>query len=222
MKKLLIPFIVFLFITIVLYSSQHGQKSVTGKVAEGTSSVSFRILGACSNILLVEGWNFVSICSNMTNKTIEAALSEINGEYRYVMEWDENSQRFLIYSPLAVENPFTYFKENKSYFIYLLPSTAEINPSGYPFGELSISLLYGWNTPVYPYEESVNISKYVSQIEGQYRYVMKWDPYFQRFLIYSPLAANPEFTNISKGEGQFIYIDNTSGAILKYNRTILN
>jgi len=221
MKRLALSILVIIIALALVLVPKEQYKGLTGKASQGTASVSFRILGPCGNIFMEDGWNLISICSNMTNKTIIPALSEIDGQYRYVMEWNGSSQEFLIYSPLAAINPFNEFNENKSYFIYLIPGSAEINPSGNVFDEMQIFLLFGWNAPTYPYEQQADISGYLSTIPGQYRYVMKWNATEQRFLIYSPLAAVPEFINISQGEGQFIYIENASGATLKYNRSIL-
>ncbi|MBW3022813.1 hypothetical protein KY308_01805 [Candidatus Woesearchaeota archaeon] len=224
MRRMLWVFLVAMVIVIGLIASPKEQqyKSMTGKALQGASSVSFGILSACGNIPLRQGWNFISVCSNMTDKTIAQALYEINGSYRYVMEWNESAQEFLIYSPLAAQNPFYSLNENKSYFIYFVPNQSELNPSGELFDNVTVNMLFGWNAPVYPYEDIVNISKSLETIDSQYRYVMKWNATEQRFLIYSPLATDPEFTEISRGEGQFIYIQNTSGATLKYNRSILS
>lgn len=221
-KRVFTIMLIFLIaIAVIFLMPKEDYRGLTGKASQGSGTVSFRILGICSNLALLQGWNFVSICSNMTNKTVSEALNEIDGQYRYVMEWNESSQEFLIYSPLAAVQLFNEINENKSYFIYLIPSSTEINPSGNGFENMTIPLIYGWNSPIYPYEEKSNISKYLGTIDSQYRYVMKWNASQQRFIIYSPLAANPEFTEIFKGEGQFIYIENASGATLKYNRSII-
>ena len=50
---------------------------------------------------------------------------------------------------------------------------------------------------------------------------MIWNSSSQKFLIYSPLAAENDFQNISAGQGQFVYVSNESGATIKYNRSIL-
>ena len=221
MKRLILGILVIVIALSFILVPKEQYKSLTGRASEGTATVSFRILGPCGNILMENGWNFISICSNMTNKTLVAALAEIQGQYRYIVEWNESSQQFLIYSPLALENPFDYFNENKSYFIFIVANESEINPSGDLFDNVTINLAFGWNAPLYPYEEQSNISKYLATIDGQYRYVLKWNSSQQEFMVYSPSAASPEFTNISKGEGQFIYVANESGATLKYSRSIL-
>jgi hypothetical protein len=156
----------------------------------------------------------------MTNKTVQDALRDIDGQYRYVLEWNESNQNFIAFSPLAAENPFTELSENKSYFVYLMPSEGEINPSGRLFDDMEIPLVFGWNTPAYPYNFETGIIRYLETINNSYRYVMVWNASGQRFLIYSPLAVENEFYNITAGQGQFIYL-NATGAILKYNKSAL-
>jgi len=219
MKRLILILLIFLAITLVFYQNDKTTKQITGS-ATGTSYISFRILSDC-NIFLGEGWNLISICSNMTNKTIEAALKDITGEYRYVLEWNESNQKFSVFSPLAVENPFTELSENKSYFVYLFSLNGSINPGGKKFEDVEIPLVLGWNSPIYPYEFETDILKYLKSINNSYKYVMVWNASEQRFLIFSAYSAINDFRNISSGEGQFIYISNASGAILKYNRSEL-
>jgi len=219
MRRLIFILLIFLAITLVLYQNDKTTKQITGS-ATGTSYISFRILSDC-NIFLREGWNLISICSNMTNKTVQAALKDIAGEYRYVLEWNESDQEFNVFSPLAVENSFTELSENKSYFVYLFSLNSSINGGGKKFDDMEIPLIYGWNSPIYPYEFETSVPDYLTSINNSYSYVMVWNASSQRFLVFSSLAPENEFNTISSGEGQFIYITNKSGAILKYNRSQL-
>ena len=222
-KKAIAIFLLIISVCLLAYgihSREKSTKQITGRSTIGTSNVAFRIVSGC-NIYLHEGWNLISICQNMTNKTVISALKDIDGQYRYVMEWNENRQAFDIFSPLSVTNPFNELAENKSYFIYLIPINRTINAGGIDFGDMEIPLIYGWNTPIYPYEFETEITRYLDSINNSYRYVMIWNASSQRFLIFSPLAAENEFYNISGGEGQFIYVSNTSGVILKYNKSAL-
>ena len=228
MKKLHILFII-LFILITINIAVHNNpirtegskeiKEITGS-ATGNAPVSFRIISLC-NIYLKEGWNLISICANMTNRSVESALKDIDGYYRYVMEWNESSQSFQIYSPLATQNPFEELSENMSYFIYLTKTQDEINAVGSLFGDKEIPLKFGWNSPIYPYEFETPILDYLESINNSYRYVMIWNSSSQEFMIFSPLATINSFTNITAGQGQFIYVSNASGATIKYDRSAL-
>ncbi len=229
MKKLHLLFIILIIlilINIAVYENQKPQKTdikeikeITGS-ATGNAPVSFRIISLC-NIYLKEGWNLISICANMTNRSVGSALNDIDGHYRYVMEWNESSQSFLIYSPLAAENPFDELSENRSYFVYLTGTQGEINAVGSLFEDMEILLSFGWNSPIYPYEFDTPVTDYLDSINKSYRYMMIWNSSSQEFMIFSPLAASNEFTNIGGGQGQFIYISNESGATIKYNRSEL-
>ena len=86
---------------------------------------------------------------------------------------------------------------------------------------MDVPLEFGWNSPTYPYEFNAEITKYLDKINESYRYLMVWNASSQKFILFSPLAAENELTMISSGQGQFIYITNTSGAIIKYNRSAL-
>jgi len=222
MRRLVVLMLIVIAVAILVYDSgkgNEGTKKITGS-ATGVAHVSFRILSAC-DIVMQEGWNLISICQNMTNKTVISAFKDIEGDYRYVMESNESRQAFDIYSPLSVSNPFDYLAENKSYFIYLIPLNGTINPGGRDFGDMDIPMILGWNTPAYPYEFETDILKYLDSINNSYRYVMVWNASSQKFLIFSPLAVQNEFSNITGGEGQFVYVSNASGAILKYNKSAL-
>lgn len=229
MKRLIVILVLILAGLIMFYFGIYNyenptsisNKKITGS-ATGESFVSFRILSDC-NIPVMEGWNLISICSNMTNKSIQNALRDIAGSYQYVLEWNESSQDFRVFSINSVINPFSELAEDMSYFIYLIPgSNSSINPSGQLFDYMEIPLAFGWNTPTYPFDSGVDITKYLDTLNNSYRYVMVWNTSSQKFLIYTPLAVYNEFYNISAGDGQFIYINDSGGAILKYNRSILS
>jgi hypothetical protein len=178
----------------------------------------FTILSRC-NIYLVEGWNFMSICANVTNTSITSVLAPIDGKYRYVMEWDESSQEFDIYSPLSASPPFEDFNLSKSYFIFFEDPTGSFGSNAPDFEDLSIDMIYGWNTPTWPYTLTSKVENYLSTIAGDYRYMMKWNASDQEFMIYSPLSSDPPFTHINQGEGQFISVSNPSGVTLAYNKS---
>lgn len=208
----------YILISAIYIISDNNEKT-TLRAISGATIVSFEVLPICY-IPLENGWNLISFCVNLSNKSIENAFSPINNSYRYVMEWNASNQEFMIYSPLAASNPFTVFDEEKSYFIYFKgENRTKLYAQGVTFENLNLSLLFGWETPTYPYEFEANITKYFS--DEKFRYVMKWNVSNQEFMIYSPLAVLPEFEIISSGEGQFIYVKDVTGAHLFYNRTYL-
>lgn len=185
---------------------------LTAMQASGT--VSFRIIGTCSGPI-IQGWNLISLCANVSNTNITAVLSGI--DFRYVMRWNETSQNFQIFSPLAATNPFTRFEINRSYFVYLNSVSGSIEPNSNTNGDLNITLTPGWSTPSWPYEFNVNFTRYFNSTV--HRYQMKWNATTQQFVIYSPRAASPPPSTMFVGDGQFIYSDVTN--VLSYNKTNL-
>ncbi len=219
MKYLLCAILVLMLILSIYLLGSPAEK--ISNPLTGAAVVGFEIAPFCFTPL-DHGWNLVSFCANLTNKSIKTALSQISGSYRYILEWNASSQNFMIYSPLSSSNPFTKFNENLSYFIYFEGSNkTNLYCQGTNFGNLNLSLLFGWNAPTYPYMFTVNITKYLSTLGGKYRYVMKWNASSQKFMIYSPLSALKPFETILSGEGQFINIEDAGGAHLFYNRTYL-
>ncbi len=212
--------ILILFIYLLIPPAEKTGEKMPSPITGG-AVVGFEIAPFCF-IPLEQGWNLISFCTNLTDKSVENALSQISGSYRYVMEWDASAQKFMIYSPLSSSNPFTKFNETLSYFIYSEESNiTHLYCQGTDFGNLNLSLLSGWNTPTYPYMVTANITKYLSTLGGKYRYLMKWNASAQKFMIYSPLSSSKPFETILPTEGQFIYIDDAGGAHLFYNRTNL-
>lgn len=200
------------FNQLVLYKAV---EQITGATVSLKGTVSITVMPAC-RIDLFEGWNYISLCARPANTSIKAVLQNI--PYRYVMVWNESKQAFEIYSPRAADPPFENFDLNKSYFI-LITNNSLLSVRGDEFGDMNISLLQGWNPPTWPYLFTANISCYLSSIADKYRYVMKWNHSSQEFIIYSPKAAEPQFTTISCGEGQFILITDPAGAVLCYNKS---
>jgi hypothetical protein len=195
--------------------------SVTTKASD-SGTVSFTITPpsfAC-NMTLKQGWNLISLCAEPSNKSIASVLSSI--DYRYVLQWNATSQSFDVYSPQSSGNKFTTFDTNQSYFVYVSSAgDSDFGFIGDEFGDKNVSMIYGWDTPTYPYQFSSNITKYLDSIANKYRYLMKWNASEQLFMIYSPRQSEPLFMTIYMGEGQFINVNDAGGATLKYNKTEL-
>jgi len=186
---------------------------------QAVGAVDVAVVLAC-NAPLVQGWNLISVCANISNTSIQSALSSINSDYRYVMEWNESSQEFMVYSPRSMSPPFSNLNLSKSYFVLYLPNaTTALNFNGTEFNDTNLSLIYGWDTPTYPYIFTGNVTKYLNTMANKYRYMMKWNASNQEFVVYSPRAAVNPFYTIGGGEGQFILISDALGALLRYNKT---
>lgn len=213
--------LVFLIQIFAWLTYEPGTSPVTTKASD-SGTVSFTILPppfAC-NMTLRQGWNLISLCAEPGNRSIQNVLSSIS--YKYVLQWNATSQSFDVFSPNAAGNKFAEFDTNQSYFVYVTSAGAtNLGVQGNEFGDKNISMIYGWNTPTYPYQFAANITKYLDSIVNKYRYLMKWNASQQLFVIYSPKQAEPPFTLIYMGEGQFINVNDIGGAVLKYNKTKL-
>ena len=186
---------------------------VTGQqTAQGT--VGLVILGVCTGPI-VEGWNLISLCANVTDNSIDSILAGI--DFRFVMQWNKTGQDFLIYSPLAATNPFTTMEINRSYFVFLNDATGIIEPSGSFLPDLDIALVEGWDTPAYPYEFTANFTDYFD--DTVHKFQMKWNSTDQEFVIWSPRSADPPSSLMFLGDGQFIL--SSQANTLSYNRTNL-
>jgi hypothetical protein len=164
---------------------------------------------------LTTGWSLVSLCRNTSNTSIGSVMSGI--DYRFIMRWNDQTQSFDVYSPLAASPPFTTMEFNTSYFVNLNSADTQIMMTGIEVPDINISMVQGWNGPGYPYYFNTTILKYFNAT--RHRYLMKWNASSQEFVIYSPRAAVPTFINISAGEGQMV----NSYAVdqLSYNKTYL-
>jgi hypothetical protein len=164
--------------------------------------------GMCG-VYLQQGWNFVSFCSEPEDKSIEAVLKQIEGNYEYILEWDENTQKFKLYTEKVKE--FTEFKRDKSYFIFYKGGSTNLDIAGTLYDDLNINLVKGWNSPVYPF-------MFKTQVKGdafydvRFDYILTWNKFAQEFDIYSTKSTDKRMS-IDVGEGLFI---NTKGGTLRY------
>lgn len=186
--------------------------------AFGTASLT--IEGLCI-FDLAANWNFISLCAEPLNKTVDSVTQSISGDYDYILKWNETSQAYDLYSIYATSKPFNELEQNSSYFLHMTDSHTGFSVSGNTTGSMNISLVNKWNSPSWPYEFARDVSRYMGTINGSWEYLLKWDATAQSYSLYSIYAATKPFTQIFKGEGQFMYI-NASSAVLVYNRTALS
>lgn len=199
MKKL-VTILLILLIPVVQAADDRGTITVT--IQEGNCILNFK-----------QGWNLFSFCSELQNTNLLNIFSSIEGKYRYVMKWNLTKQEFDIYSPRAIEKPFSTLDDNESYFIYAL-EPIKLDVPGVQAGAETRNLVRGWSTPSYPYRFTTLITNMIIEIQENLRYLMKWNTINQEFDIYSKRAIIKPFYDINIGEGQFIYMENSD--ILNY------
>lgn len=164
---------------------------------------------AMDELLLLEGWNFISLYLDQADYSINETFSAIEGKYQFVMRWNASSQNFDVYSSVSQQNPFNIISNRSSYFIYMLEDEV-LSLEGAQFSDMNISLGNQWNTPSYPYVFEANVTEYLDKLGENYSFMMKWDAQEDLFDVYSRLGSENPFETIRKGEGQFIYITSTS------------
>lgn len=206
--------VILLFAVFVRYVPQ----PMNAGSAFGTVSLTINVLESICSFDLATNWNFISLCANPSNKTIGSVMQSISGKYDYILKWNATSQAYDLYSIYASTKPFTSLDVNSSYFIYMTEAYEGFDVGGNASDDMNISLLNEWNSPSWPYEFSTNVSAYLSTISWEY--LLKWNATTQSYSLYSAYAATKPFTQIFKGEGQFMYI-NVSSTVLEYNRTAL-
>jgi hypothetical protein len=214
MKKILL----FAIILVIALNLIHFSVLITGHTTNTGAISSIWVLApaACSFDLLPE-WNLISICANPYNASVTDMTSEFSGKYEYVLRWNDTIQAYEVYSIYAIYKPFIDFNNNESYFIYM-NDNATWNVRGALRNDINMSLANKWNAPAYPYELTGNVSRYLETIDGQYEYMLKWDEPTQSYSLWSVYAIYKPFNQIFKGEGQFIFVNDTS-ALLKYNKS---
>ncbi|MBD3263145.1 hypothetical protein GF374_02070 [Candidatus Woesearchaeota archaeon] len=217
-KIIIISIIVLVSVIFIQsYGARVYQLAGAGTAATGTVGIQILPYSICQ-VDMDQYWNFISLCSNASNKSISSILSGIN--YRYVMQWNRTSQEWSIYSPKAASNPFDKFTANNSYFIYLKDSNDTLLCTGDLLNDTNISLTQYWNAPSWPYNFSTSIDNQSASVNTTFRYEMKWNTSAQEWNIYSPKAASNPFNSIFIGEGKIMYISNAT-ALLVYNTSKL-
>ena len=188
-------------------------------LAVGVLSLEVLPQGVC-NLKMFSEWNFISLCADPTNKTVEVVASSLEGKFDYILKWNQSSQSYILWSTYASERPFDEFQINSSYFVHVNTSSATFIINGTPTQNLNISLVEKFNSPSWPYEFNQSISNSLASIASNFTYVLKWNASSQSYLLFSVFAAENDFENISVGEGQFINV-NTTSEVLEYNRIAL-
>jgi len=165
------------------------------------------------SVFFAPGWNFVSLYPQLLNYSIEYVLSGVSGQYEYILEWNGTSQDFNLWSKNGVKE-FDEFNKNKSYFIFFTGTNTSLNLSGARFGDYNITLLQGWEAPLWPYEYDASVSGQVFY-NVSFDYMLTWNRNDQEFMVYSIQSSTPDFNSILAGDGYFI---RTEGGEIIYVR----
>ncbi|MFH0868731.1 MAG: hypothetical protein V1839_00735 [archaeon] len=178
------------------------------------------ISGGLCQFPLLQDWNFISFCANPSNKSVTSVMAQASGSYDYVLRWNASAQAYELYSTYSETKPFSDIEVNRSYFVHMTSPVAGFAVSGASNPDINISLINKWNAPSWPYEFTTNVSKYLDTINGKWEYVLKWNASSQAYDLYSIYSGEKPFTQIFKGEGQYIFVNATSAALV-YERSAL-
>ncbi len=190
-------------------------KDITGLSSNGY--VSIMINPRCS-VNLVDGYNLISLCANLTNNSVSNVLQTINGQYDFVLKWNASNQQFVTYSPDAATNDFNTMIENESYFVFM-NSNSTLRMNGAVVDDINISNIQEFNGIGYPYQFSANVSRYMLPLNSSLSFALKWNTSAQEFITFSVEAADNQFDILNQGEGQLIYA--VSPVVLRYNKTLI-
>ncbi len=154
---------------------------------------------------IVPRWNQLSYCSEKPDYNLSYAFSEIDSQYRFVLKWDSSEQEFEVYSPRAIDNPFDTFYPNETVFIFFENETTKKIEHDEPFFEsIDFTLIKGWNAIPYVFLADLNVDSLANEMED-FRFILKWNKFEQKFDVYSPRAVENELEYIYVSEGIFIY-----------------
>jgi len=155
------------------------------------------------NCTLVRGWNFISVPLNVSDWSVPAVLSSIEGKYTMIWTYNASTKSSQIYMPGYEE--FKELEPGRAYLIQMSEdATLEIEGS---LLKDSISLLKGWNTFGVPYGlENYSLPDILDEHGLKNKYTMIWtyNASTKSSQIYMP--GYEEFKELTPGRGYLIEI----------------
>jgi len=147
---------------------------------------------------LVEGWNLISLPLTADDMTVSSVFSSVAGKYDAIYRYDAETHSWV-----ALGDDDT-LENGVGYFINMTES-GTWTYQGSAYTTMNISLepglnMVGWLNCSKPIEDAL------SSIEGNYRYVARWNSTAHKFEVYVPGAPSGfnDFNTMERGEGYFI------------------
>ena len=147
---------------------------------------------------LVEGWNLISLPLTADDMTVSSVFSSVSGKYDALYSYDATTHSWV-----ALGDDDT-LENGVGYFINMTES-GTWTYQGSAYTTMSISLepglnMVGWLNCSKPIDDAL------SSIEGNYRYVARWNSTAHKFEVYVPGAPSGfnDFNTMERGEGYFI------------------
>ena len=147
---------------------------------------------------LVEGWNLISLPLTADDMTVSSVFSSVAGKYDAIYSYDATTHSWVaLGDDDTVENGVGYFIN--------MTESGTWTYQGSAYTTMSISLepglnMVGWLNCSKPIDDAL------SSIEGNYRYVARWNSTAHKFEVYVPGAPSGfnDFNTMERGEGYFI------------------
>ena len=153
------------------------------------------------NCTLVRGWNFISVPLNVSDWSVPAVLSSIEGKYTMIWTYNASTKSSQIYMPGYEE--FKELEPGRAYLIQMSEdATLQIEGT---LLKRNISLLKGWNTFGVPYGlENYSLPDILDEHGLKNKYTMIWtyNASTKSSQIYMP--GYEEFKELTPGRGYLI------------------
>ena len=147
---------------------------------------------------LVEGWNLISLPLTADDMTVSSVFSSVAGKYDALYSYDATTHSWVA---LGADDTL---ENGVGYFIHMTES-GTWTYQGSAYLSMSVPLepglnMVGWLNCSKPIDDAL------SSIEGNYRYVARWNSTAHKFEVYVPGAPSEfnDFNTMERGEGYFI------------------
>ena len=157
---------------------------------------------------LVSGWNLISLPLTPTDNSTSEVLGNDTIAYDAVYRYDATSKQFVDVATGTMDPGIGYFVH--------VTTVGTWEYEGTTYTSITASLSQGLNCVGWVNETGSALSGALSSIDGDYRYVARWDASSQSYEVYMPgaPAVFNDFTTMERGEGYFIAA--TSSCMLTY------
>jgi len=164
---------------------------------------------------LLPGWNYITLCDQFHNDSIEDIFANIKDDLFFISEWEEN-ETVKLNARLLYNNSFSEINQSKGQFVYV-PGNKNIvlRPQEYTLKEQSITLSRYWNSVSRKFDDPQTINGSFESVLPYLQFVQKFNATEQKLEAHSPQSADNHFETVESGEGLFIYFTDDEG-ILTY------
>ena len=216
-SKIFATLVLIAFVFVIVANMTQNNVGTIKITSNAVATTKVMVYGGCYWVVY-PGWDYLAFCSNTSN-TIEDIENNV-GHIKFILKWNNTKQAFDVYSPRAAENPFNKINYNESFFILFEPSNNSrivVDNPGNEINTLTFNIVTGWNAIPYPYTTPVALTSATSPF-GDYRFILKWNPVFQKFDVYSSKSATNNLPDINVGEAFFIFMNNNEKVL--YNQEL--